>query len=574
MHHTVKQHRRLSEKWIKASIAGTIWAASEIVLGSFLHNLRVPFSGNILTAIGLVILISISYIWRDKGLFWRAGLICAIMKTMSPSAVIFGPMIAIFTESVLLEISVTLLGRTLAGYALGAMLAMSWNLFHKIISYIVYYGPNIIEVYTNLVNMAAKQLRIQSDIVWLPIIILFIVYGLFGLIAAVIGIITGRRMLRQPVNNSEPLIAETEGFLKKSNMEFGYSIIWLFADILLLILCFLLLSYTEWYAWGPAVIIVAIIWGLRYRNALRRLSKPKFWVLFVIITFVTAFVFTRASAGEIKWTEGLITGIQMNFRAVLIILGFSVLGTELYNPVVRNFFSGTAFRNLPLAVELSVESLPYFISAIPDFKSVVRNPVSIFYNVISHAGRRLSEIKGNKQHIFFITGGKEKGKTSCLKKIVEMIKETGSEVGGIISERILDGQVTSGYYAVDALTGEKRLFLGTREGGAKIGKFFIDAGGLAFGRSILDKYRNARKVVVVIDEAGMLELNGGGWADNITTLADNNDIDLIIAVRDEYAGRVKSHWNIHDAVILDIEKTPCEEAAGIILEALSARRAE
>jgi len=89
---------RLNEKWIKASIAGTIWAASEIVLGSFLHNLKVPFSGNILTAIGLIILISISYIWTERGLFWRAGVICALMKAMSPSAVIFGPMIAIFTE--------------------------------------------------------------------------------------------------------------------------------------------------------------------------------------------------------------------------------------------------------------------------------------------------------------------------------------------------------------------------------------------------------------------------------------------------------------------------------------------
>ena len=87
-----------------ASIIGTIWAASEIVLGSFLHNLKVPFSGNILTAIGIIILISVSYIWKEKGLFWRAGLICAIMKTMSPSAVIFGPMIAIFSEAMLLEI--------------------------------------------------------------------------------------------------------------------------------------------------------------------------------------------------------------------------------------------------------------------------------------------------------------------------------------------------------------------------------------------------------------------------------------------------------------------------------------
>ena len=44
----MKSKAEIDEKWIKASIIGTIWAASEIVLGSFLHNLKVPFSGNIL----------------------------------------------------------------------------------------------------------------------------------------------------------------------------------------------------------------------------------------------------------------------------------------------------------------------------------------------------------------------------------------------------------------------------------------------------------------------------------------------------------------------------------------------
>ena len=107
----MKDKYQISETWIKASIIGTIWAASEIVLGSFLHNLKVPFSSNILTGIGIVILISASYIWTGRGLFWRAGLICALMKTMSPSAVIFGPMIAIFSQALLLELSVTLLGK-------------------------------------------------------------------------------------------------------------------------------------------------------------------------------------------------------------------------------------------------------------------------------------------------------------------------------------------------------------------------------------------------------------------------------------------------------------------------------
>ncbi len=197
---------KLSEKWIKASIIGTIWAASEIVLGSFLHNLKVPFSGNVLTAIGIIVLISISYTWKEKGLFWRAGLICAVMKTLSPSAVIFGPMIAIFTEALLLELSVRLLGRTFAGYILGAMLAMCWNLFQKIVNYIIFYGSDIVEVYSNLLRYAQKQLSIRTDIVWIPILVLLGTYALFGLIAAIIGIRVGRKILKHPASASRVII--------------------------------------------------------------------------------------------------------------------------------------------------------------------------------------------------------------------------------------------------------------------------------------------------------------------------------------------------------------------------------
>src|SRR5665811_1122191 len=110
------------------------------------------------------------------------------MKTMSPSAVIFGPMIAIFSESLLLELFVRVFGRTYAGYITGAMLAMTWNLFQKIANYIIFYGSNIIDVYANLLKLAQKQLNIQSDIVWLPIFLLLVVYSLFGLFAAIIGI--------------------------------------------------------------------------------------------------------------------------------------------------------------------------------------------------------------------------------------------------------------------------------------------------------------------------------------------------------------------------------------------------
>jgi hypothetical protein len=313
--------KELNDKWIKASIVGTLWAASEIVLGSFLHNLKIPFSGNILTAIGIIILISVSYKWTEKGLFWRAGVICAIMKTMSPSAVIFGPMVAIFSEAVLLEISVRLLGKTFAGYILGAMLAMSWNLFQKIANFIIFYGFNIVDLYTNLIKFAQKQLNIQSDIVWLPPIVLLILYCILGLISALIGIKIGRKLLKQPAG-FKPINITISYDEKKNKIkpEFNYSMIWLFADIILIVGSLVLLNYSSWIYWSSAIIAIVILWSFRYKRALRQLSKPKFWIVFVLITMIASFVFSRAMSDSGSLGQGILLGLQMNFRAIIIIL--------------------------------------------------------------------------------------------------------------------------------------------------------------------------------------------------------------------------------------------------------------
>lgn len=393
----MKSDVRISEKWIKASIIGTIWAASEIVLGSFLHNLKVPFSGNVLTAIGLIILISVSYIWTEKGLFWRAGLICAIMKTMSPSAVIFGPMIAIFCESALLEISVRIFGKTIVGYILGSMLAMSWNLFQRIMNYIIFYGLNIVQLYTDLIKFAQKQLSIHFDIVWLPIIALLIIYCILGILSAIVGIKVGRKILKQPAdykfdNNTNVNTVRQNN----TSSEFSYSLIWLFANITLMVGSLILLNYS-WFQWSAAIIVIVTIWAFRYKRAIRQLSKPKFWVFFVAITMITAFVFSRLQAEPKSLEEAILIGIQMNFRAVVIIVGFSVLGTELYNPKIRQFFLKTYFKQLPLALELSFESLPSMIANIPDFKTIIKNPVSVIYQIISQAEFRLLEVKNKLQ---------------------------------------------------------------------------------------------------------------------------------------------------------------------------------
>ncbi len=87
----------------------------------------------------------------------------------------------------------------------------------------------------------------------------------------------------------------------------------------------------------------------------------------------------------------------MNFRALIIIVGFSALGTELYNPAIRKLFSRTHFRQLPLALELSAESLPSMIAAMPDLKTAIKDPASILSSMISHVERRLSEARAEQK---------------------------------------------------------------------------------------------------------------------------------------------------------------------------------
>ena len=556
----------IGEKWIKASILGTIWAASEIVLGSFLHNLRVPFSGNILTAIGLVILISFGHIWSEKGIFWRAGIICAIMKTMSPSAIIFGPMIAIFSEAALLELSVRLLGRTFSGYALGGMLAMSWNLFQKIMNYIIFYGFNIVDIYSDLLKYAQKQLNIWFDIVWLPIIVLLIIFCLFGLVSAMIGINAGRKIKEQPAEYS-PLKPQDNFNVKsdRTNPEFDYSIPWLFADIFLIIGALVLLNITPWICWSLSITGIITLWAFRYKRALRQLAKPKFWIFFVVITMLAAFIFVKVqSSGNSLW-QGLLIGIEMNFRAAVIITGFSVLGTELYNPKVREFFLRTSFRQLPLALELSFESLPLMIANIPEFRAIVKNPVQAVSKFISLAEMRLAEMRSKNdsgQKVFILTGAVGIGKTTLIQQVINILKEKGITVGGIYSPRLMENSLTTGYDVVDISRNLREPFLKTAEndGLKKVGKYSIIPQGLQSGLNALEISNNRGNKLVVIDEVGFLELENQGWAGRISDLLTASGNHLIMVIRESLVDKAVQKWDLKPSFVFRI---PGEEYSSI-----------
>ena len=546
----------ISDKWIRASIIGTIWAAAEIVLGSFLHNLRVPFSGNMLTAIALVILIAVSYRWRQHGLYWRAGLICALMKAMSPSAIIFGPMIAIIMESVLLEVSVRILGRTYLGFIIGSMLAMSWNLFQKIFNMVIFYGGNLVEIYSGITSWAEKQLSPNFNAFWAPLVLLLSVYALFGAATAVAGIITGRRIASLPPEESIPEPAVIRAPEKRKNDSFGYSVYWLAADILIVAGMLVVVTMISWIWWIIIVIPSVAVLALRYKRAMRQLTKPGFWVTFVVITMLSALVFTAFSHEKNSLAEAILIGVQMNFRAVIIIVGFSALGTELYNPRIRALFSRTRLRQLPVALELSAASLPTMIADMPDLKTAVRKPVSILNRMITRVERRLNEVRKEQEagrKIFLVTGAIGEGKTAWLARLTGLLKERGIRTGGILALRIMEEGKTTGYDISNIRTGERTPFLRqTGEATTGVERFTMDEAGYRAGLRALGPSANRTVDVVIIDEVGPLELRDQGWSDSIRGLMHETGTVLIIAVRKSLTVKVTDKFGIEAAGIIDV----------------------
>jgi len=384
------KEQTLNQKWIKAAVLGTVWAASEIVLGSFLHNIKMPFKGNILVGIAMILLIAASCLWKEKGVIWRAGLIAALLKSLSPSAVIFTPMIAIFTEGLLLELAVRIFHKKNIGYFIGAALAMSWNLFQKILMMIFFYGMNLVKVYEKIVSSIQHKLHTNFEVFWLPIVIMLIIYILLGLLVAYYGIKIGKQLINK---NYHPAFIETPinnfEFIKKKDVSFNYSIFWLVANLILPITIMISKAYISFYLWIILVVLLIGFWAIKYKRAFKQVVKPKFWITFIVITMLTSILFVNFQDHNNSVYEGVKIGVSMNLRAILLIVSLTVLGTELYNPKIRNWLQKGKFRNLSLAVELSLESLPNVIASMPSFKTMLTSPSIVFYQLIWQANERL-----------------------------------------------------------------------------------------------------------------------------------------------------------------------------------------
>jgi len=569
-------YKPLNQIWLKASVIGSFWASVEIILGSFLHNLKVPFSGTILSFISVYLLVSFLQIWKENGLIIRAGLVCALMKSISPSAIIIGPMIGILTEAAILELFVLLLGKNIFGYITGGALAVFSTLLHKAGSLLILYGLDFIRILNALYQFAAKQIKaINSDPLSL-LIFLALIYLITGTLAATAGYFTGKKYIRSGRTGPETseIKLETANKLFSETTKQKYSVYYLIINIIAIVVSLVLINneIPVLSVFFPVSYFIFCIF--RYRSSLNRLKKISVWIQFAIITIAASFLWNGISAGNFFAPDGLITGLKMIARAIIIITGFAVISTELKNPLIKSILYRKGFANLYQSVSLAFSALPGIISGINESKKTSKTSGISFSRILSQAEYLLPQFEKehfNKPSVILITGDIHQGKTTFTGKLISNLKRNNLSIGGFLAPALFTGNKHSGFKLFDIATSEEYELCtdAKKEGWQNYGKYYFNPEGLKRGNEILIPQNLEDKELVIIDEIGPLEINDKGWSSSIENLCSESSVTQLWIVRRGLIDRVIRKWNVGDIYIFDISIDTLNDAENEIIKIVS-----
>ena len=572
------------DKWLKAAVIGSLWGAAEIVLGSFLHNLRIPFSGNILTSIGIILMISGHRLWPQRGIIFRAGLICAALKTMSPSPVILGPMLSIFMQASLMEIAVTLTRGSRAGYLLGGGLAVSWNLLYRILSSIVLYGSSLIALYQNLVDFLVEQTRWTMQAYWGPILILWAIFFSWGVVAAGLGIMVSQAAKKQEKAWEIDPARRSFSWQTASAARTRWSLV---RPIIILFLLtgglYSISILPPLHSLGVLVIFLGIVWFYDAPLLLRFGRKRGFWLAITIMTLLSAFLL---GPGYGFSREGLLTGLQMVMRAIYVIGGFGILSSELQRPQVTALFGSQRLAPFHMAVKTAFHTTPLMIEVIPG-KGAWRQPIKVLSSMVSSMEYALSYMKAQhatmaERPVFIVTGTKGSGKTTLAGQMIPLFRGKGIKVAGILAPDIVERGQRVGYRVKDVSSGQEELLC--KQGGAgrqkenrpccdsspeaapakQAGQYVFHPAGIRFGEDALGPGKLKGKDLLVLDELGPYELKGLGWDNALKRLLTRWDGSLLLIVRESLVDTMSRHYGLKPTMVFRAGQHKAEEVVSQI----------
>ncbi len=569
----MKGQDKLSPKWLKAAVIGSIWAAFEIIVGSFLHNMHIPFSGIFLSSASIFLLVSFMQIWPDKGVILRAGVICALMKSISPSAVILGPMIGILLEAFLLEVMVLLAGRNLIAYMIAGALAVSSTLLQRLGMLLVTYGFDLVAIAKPFYFFLVKMTRLEGVAPRYLLIGVITVYFIIGALAAILGYYTGKNYLRKPKSTTNTLALSAPdsaqfAFDDEPDNRYPLGTMLLILGSMVSAMWLINFMFLPYGMMVGGLFIGIILYA--YRHALGRLQKPGLWIQFFLITVIAAVFWEWTKTGTFFSMRGLLVGLKMNYRAVIVILGFTAISVELRNPLIKALLTQKGYASLYQSLHLSFAALPAIVGTIPSGKKLRSQNKSVIPNLLAQAEGLLTQFEQkNKQfdHVFIITGGVHEGKTTFAQAVAQSLKQRNIPIEGFLAHGTFKGDRRYSFHIEDLKSGHQHLLCvrDSRPDWTTFGGFSFDPDVLELGNRLLKNIDP--KSVVIIDEVGNFEFRQKkGWFEGLSHILSHHPAtQQIWVVRRDFISNLQSLFPIPDEHIFDIRDGRPEEMVDMLV---------
>jgi len=156
----------LSQTAASAAAFGALWGAVEVTAGSFLHALRIPFSGVLLAALGAGLLVAQRQVYDRRGVTIMTGAVAALCKSLSPAGIIWNPMVAIAMEAALAEAVLALAPRAALSAALAGALAVLWSIGQGLLMQFLLYGSRVFTLYVTVVGRTSRWVGFPAATAW------------------------------------------------------------------------------------------------------------------------------------------------------------------------------------------------------------------------------------------------------------------------------------------------------------------------------------------------------------------------------------------------------------------------
>ena len=555
--------------WIKAAVMASFWASFEIIIGSFFHNMRIPFSGTILASMGVGIMVSFQYMWKQTGLVWRAGLITALLKAISPSGIIIGPMVGIFTEALFVEFITFFLGRNLFSYVVAGGFAVFSALLHKVVMMLIIYGWDLVKVLDSFYQFLVKKAGIDNLSAFWLIALVSSIYFMAGAIGGTLGYLISRKAKQLQSSEEVEIEFEHKKVIEKTDEKYSLSLLSL--HVALLISGIFIINLTP--LWLSTIGSITYIFFVvkYYDKAVFHLRRTKFWLQLLIITFIASLFWNKFTSGDIFSVEGIIVGYKITLRAAMMIVGFSALSVELKNPFVKNLLYNKGLRNLYWSMELAFSSLPAVMKIANPIESI-KSPFKFFPLMLVQADKLLDNFEGQiDSNIVIISGDTQSGKSGFLTEIQQALEKGSIKQVGFITDSIYVNNEINGHVVKDlSNTSEFRIsYREPKENAQKIGRFYLLNEGLEFGQNIIKEIINSNSnAVVIIDEVGKLELDGGGWSAEVKELLSDKSKTIILIVRGKYLDEFVDKFGVNSPYIFYPKRHRVKDAVKAVVSSL------